>query len=137
MLNKPLNALTLLIVVIWAALCYTLIAGLVNFKLLHDLLSGPEPLSLETMSAALGRVDAGLAPWLASMFASCLIGATCFSGATYDGPTMWPSDDDEQLTIGHYAWSSSSYDDFRINPASGLPMVGCVDVSGNAYGFCE
>ena len=27
------------------------------------------------------------------------------------------------------------YIDFEINPATGLPMMGCFDMSGNPYGF--
>ena len=139
MLNKPINALTLLVVVIWAAFSYSVIAGLANFKLLHDLLSGPEPLSLETMSTSLGRVDACLAPWLGTMFASCLIGAACFSGGGHSGSTSWAYEDHDDASFD-FAWSRSSDDDFRVNPATGLPMVGGIggcDVNGNAFGASD
>ncbi|MGC4076380.1 MAG: hypothetical protein QM702_04975 [Rubrivivax sp.] len=50
------------------------------------------------------------------------------------------AEDDDGSTIHDASWSAFARDDvhkpvsFDINPANGLPMMGAVDVMGNAYG---
>lgn len=50
------------------------------------------------------------------------------------------AEDDDGSTIHDASWSAFGRDDvhkpfsFDINPANGLPMMGAVDVMGNAYG---
>ena len=34
-----------------------------------------------------------------------------------------------------FNWQQSLFDDHLVNPADGMPMVGAVDIEGNAYGF--
>ncbi len=124
MLDKPLNRRMLLLVALCAALIYIFIAGLVNIKLLQDLLSAP--ISVDTLTAALARADGCFAPWVIAMVAICLIGGTCFRGGAFSGSASW--DDDEDCL-----WHHSSADDHRVNPATGLVMVGAVDVGGHAW----
>ena len=53
-----------------------------------------------------------------------------------DEPSMWPS----RPLFGSNGGLFSHFDDdadfgTRFNPATGLPMVGCIDIGGSFYGF--
>lgn len=131
MLNKPINARMVLIITIWAALSYALIAALVNFKQFQDLLSAP--ITFDALTGAFSHAEGGLFPWLFSMVSACLIVAACVTGGGHEGVTGWTSDDEEGVSYG-CSWRDTSDDEFRINPATGLPMIGSLDVMGHPYG---
>lgn len=38
------------------------------------------------------------------------------------------------LTSEPYQYEDFPFEDININPATGLPMSGCVDIAGNIYG---
>ncbi len=134
MLNKPINCRILLVVTIWAALSYALIAALVNLRLFQDLLSAP--ITFDALTATLSRAEGGLGPWLLSMVCVCLIVAACVTGGAHEGATGWTSDDEDDVS-GGCSWRDTSDDEFRINPATGLPMVGSLDIAGHPFGCCD
>jgi len=75
------------------------------------------------------------------LLASDLTGASSAGLAGSISGNSSEDDDSSMFTAGLITTSSSSlFDDsaldstFSINPANGLPMVGCVDVCGNPYG---
>lgn len=73
--------------------------------------------------------------WVTDMFGSMLgIGSSSSATVTsftssIDGSSSYVTEDD----YDDFAFDSDS-DGFSINPANGLPMMGGIDIEGNAYG---
>lgn len=124
MSEKPLTWRSLPWLVAALIVIYAITAATANARLVLALWRGAW--STEHQLFALRHADPAIGEFVIAVVLICILGSAMARGSGFTA-----DDDDEDAS--RHRWFDDD-DDTRINPATGLPMIGATDCMGNSFG---